>query len=261
MSKPMVSICISVHNTAKYLPRCLDSIINQTFTDYEIILVNNGSTDNSEKIMQSYADKYQEKAIRIFRQKDLGLAQGRQRGVIESSGQYIMFLDADDFFSKNKTIGTLFSKIKEYNADIVEMWTDRDGQTIKSKYSESNGLIDAKDYLISFLRDGDVPTMLWLRMYKRELFFPSVFPVAYINNEDNFSLPCILYNAHSICFVDQELHVYSSDNEQSFMNEISSEKNQEKYTKTKISNLFIYGNYFFRMVYNKHFFFRAVLLS
>lgn len=238
MFKPLVSICVSIHNTAQYLPRCLDSLVNQTYTNIEIILVNNGSTDNSEEIMHHYLNTYHDKIIKIFNQIDLGLAQGRQRGVIESSGEYIAFLDADDYFLPS-AIEMLVDRVVECNADIGEIQTTRGKEIIKSKYSNPNAVISANQYLVSFLKSGDVPTMLWLRLYKRGLFFPPVFPKAYINNEDNFALPCILNNATNICFVDKPLHVYSTDNDHSFMNEIAIDTKKEKLKKVKISNLLI----------------------
>ncbi|WP_313567197.1 glycosyltransferase, partial [Empedobacter sp.] len=87
MNEIKISICISVHNTGKYLRRCLDSVVEQTIREKEIILVNNGSTDDSLEIMKNYRQKFPH-LIRIINQEDKGLAQGRQTGVNNAKGEY-----------------------------------------------------------------------------------------------------------------------------------------------------------------------------
>ena len=88
-----VSIIIPIYNASKYLKRCLDSVINQTKTELEIILINDGSTDNSEEIIKEYKDK----RIRYFKNKNQGIGKTRNFGITKATGKYIMFLDSDDF--------------------------------------------------------------------------------------------------------------------------------------------------------------------
>ena len=88
-----VSIIIPIYNASKYLKRCLDSVINQTKTELEIILINDGSTDNSEEIIKGYKDK----RIRYFKNKNQGIGKTRNFGITKATGKYIMFLDSDDF--------------------------------------------------------------------------------------------------------------------------------------------------------------------
>lgn len=217
MNTPKISICISVHNTDAYLPRCLDSILEQTFQDYEIVLVNNGSTDSSEDIMRAYQKNNPDKLIHIFEQEDRGLAQGRQTGIDHANGEYITFLDADDY-----VLPTAYEKINDAieksQADIIEIETLR-GETIIS--SPFTGQVDAKTVLREYFSYVNIPTMLWLRTYKRELFAIDVLPKIYINNEDNFALPCLLFRAKSVVFIKEPLHVYSMDNERSVMFKLS----------------------------------------
>lgn len=92
--KPKVSIIVPIYNTAKYLPNCLDSIINQTYQNLEIILVNDGSTDNSEKIIEKYAKK--DSRIKIISQKNSGQSTARNAGLKKATGDYIGFVDSDD---------------------------------------------------------------------------------------------------------------------------------------------------------------------
>ena len=91
-----VSIIIPVYNTEKFLNRCVDSVINQKFNNFEIILVNDGSKDNSLKICRDYEKKYP-KIIKVIDQKNSGPAIARNRGIESAKGKYIMFIDSDDF--------------------------------------------------------------------------------------------------------------------------------------------------------------------
>lgn len=112
-----VSVCISVHNTAHLLPRCLDSLLKQTMKDLEIVLVNNGSSDNSEDIMRQYSNHYPQIQWQIIVQEDRGLAQGRQTGINHAIGEYIAFLDADDYVDSHM-YGKLYDVAIENSADI-----------------------------------------------------------------------------------------------------------------------------------------------
>ena len=94
MKKPKFSIIVPVYNTEKYLKRCLDSISKQSFTDYEVIIVNDGSVDNSSNIISKYPYK-------IINQENLGLSIARNNGVKKAKGEYLIFLDSDDYIEKD----------------------------------------------------------------------------------------------------------------------------------------------------------------
>lgn len=111
-----VSVIIPVYNVEKYLQRCLDSVFNQTFSDLEIICVNDGSPDNSLEILQENAKK--DKRIKVISQSNQGLSQARNNGMLHASGKYLCFLDSDDFLSDN-FVECLYKKAEEENADVV----------------------------------------------------------------------------------------------------------------------------------------------
>ena len=94
MKKPKFSIIVPVYNTEKYVKRCLDSIKSQSFKDYEVIIVNDGSTDNSSDIISKYSYK-------VINQENQGLSMARNNGVKEASGDYLIFLDSDDYIEKD----------------------------------------------------------------------------------------------------------------------------------------------------------------
>ena len=211
-----VSICISVYNTEKLLKRCLESVINQTLEKKEIILVNNGSTDSSLEIMLEYKEQYPD-MIKVYSQEDKGLAQGRQTGINHAQGKYITFLDADDYVNLD-AYEKMYNCAMKYDVDIVECQTIREGRIIKSNYT---GVHDTSEILRDYFINGEIPTMLWMRLFKRNLFLDKlVLPNIYVNNEDIFALPCLLYKAKDIFYLQEQLHHYTTDNEESVMYEI-----------------------------------------
>lgn len=95
---PRFSIIIPVYNTGKYLKKCFDSVFKQDYKDYEVIIINDGSTDNSEKIINKYIKKH--KNIIYISQENQGLSVSRNNGVLKATGEYLLFLDSDDFYEK-----------------------------------------------------------------------------------------------------------------------------------------------------------------
>ena len=91
----MISVIVPVYNTEKYLDQCVQSILSQTYTDFELLLIDDGSTDSSGVICDKYAE--QDERVRVFHQQNSGVTQARKRGVEKSRGQYICFIDADDW--------------------------------------------------------------------------------------------------------------------------------------------------------------------
>lgn len=121
---PKISVIIPVYNVEKYLPRCLDSLINQTLKDIEIICINDGSTDNSLSILKKY--KNTDSRIKIISQKNVGVSQARNNGIKISKGEYIGFCDPDDWVSLD-FYENLYNTVIEYNCDFAA------GEIIKIK--------------------------------------------------------------------------------------------------------------------------------
>ncbi|MEA4888121.1 MAG: glycosyltransferase family 2 protein [Clostridiaceae bacterium] len=112
-----VSIIIPVYNAERTLRRCLDSILKQTYKDYEIIIINDGSTDQSWAIMQNYAGKFPE-AIRIWNQENMGAAAARNNGIDMSGGEYIIFIDNDDYIPADY-VQCFVQKAESTQSDMV----------------------------------------------------------------------------------------------------------------------------------------------
>lgn len=111
-----VSVIIPCYNVEDYLRECLDSIINQTLTDIEIICINDDSTDTTLKILKEYAKK--DNRIIILNQNNKGSGIARNLGIKEAKGEFVAFMDSDDFYPDNDILETLYTKIKEHNVKI-----------------------------------------------------------------------------------------------------------------------------------------------
>ena len=108
--KTVFSVIIPVYNVEKYLHQCVDSVLTQNFNRYEIILVNDGSTDNSGKICDEYAQKYH---IKVIHKQNGGLSDARNFGIKEAKGEYVMLLDSDDFWEGEGVMSDLYNIIQE----------------------------------------------------------------------------------------------------------------------------------------------------
>lgn len=113
--RPDISIIVPVYNTEKYLHKCIDSILTQTFTDFELLLINDGSTDNSGNICDEYAQK--DSRIQVFHKENGGVSTARNLGLDNATGNWIMFVDSDDWCD-TKICKVLYDNAIKYNADI-----------------------------------------------------------------------------------------------------------------------------------------------
>lgn len=114
--KSLISIIIPIYNVEKYLPKCIDSILEQTYTNLEIILVNDGSPDDCKEICDRYSER--DKRIKVIHKKNGGLSDARNSGLEIASGEYVLFLDSDDFLTSPNCIEHLYTPIKNYPYEI-----------------------------------------------------------------------------------------------------------------------------------------------
>ena len=112
---PKISIIIPVYNVEPYLRRCIDSVLEQTMQDYEIVVVNDGSTDNSGSICDQYANQYDQ--IRVIHKQNGGLSDARNTGIKAATGDYILFLDSDDYLDTD-ALEKLWTGVNK-NVDII----------------------------------------------------------------------------------------------------------------------------------------------
>lgn len=206
--KPIISVIIPVYNTEKYLSTCLDSVLQQTFSDLEIILVNDGSTDNSLQIAQQFAD--QDDRIRVITQENAGVSAVRNKGLSEALGEYIGFVDSDDWISP-KMYQVLFSLMKEHDADMSEISICRTDKEINRKNEKENQITvyTQKEYVKRFFKIESQETVYYPynKLYKRSILADNQFP-PYKVGEDVVSTFKAIVKCKKIVSSDEELYYY-----------------------------------------------------
>jgi glycosyltransferase involved in cell wall biosynthesis len=169
-----ISVIIPVYNVEKYVRKSINSILEQTYKNYEIILIDDGSTDSSGKICDEYASKYE--CIKVFHQKNSGQSVARNRGIEEASGKYICFLDSDDWYSNN-ALEEFVNLVNNYNVDIsiinVFNTTKEENQ-----YTAKNDIkvYEQTEALTQLFKNASVFGTSCNKLYKKELFDNIKFP-------------------------------------------------------------------------------------
>lgn len=188
-----VSIIIPVYNCEKYIKRCIISCLNQTYPDIELVIVNDGSTDQSEEIIKKFSDK----RIKYFFKKNSGVSDSRNYGLKKSTGFYIMFADADDWLEKN-AVEIMVNNIEEKGLDAIRanyrIAKEKSNGKITFKYNKktfTKKSIEIKDVLI-----GKVYCYVWLLIIKKESIGDNIlFDKSLAMMEDNdFYIQLILNN-------------------------------------------------------------------
>ena len=166
-NSPIISISIPVYNVEKYLCQCIESIINQSLIDIEIILVDDGSTDSCGGICDKYAAK--DSRIKVIHKENGGLASARQAALEIATGIYFCACDADDWVESDM-YEQMYNKAQETGADIIicDYYIEYDnGETVHKQIEK---LDDSETDLIGNALNGKLPTSMWNKIYKREIF-------------------------------------------------------------------------------------------
>ena len=220
MSSPLVSIIIPIYKVEPYLRRCLDSIVNQTYTNLEIILVDDGSPDGCPQICDEYAAK--DKRIVVIHKENSGLSDARNAGLDICKGEYISFVDSDDIIDLN-TIKSMLD-LNQGSAIIIaniEIFTGSDEAYISKKThcnSTSCKTISSDDLLSILCKEGPV----YLRsvcgkLIKKELFQNIRFPKGKLY-EDMYVNYLLYYKAHQASYISSSLYYYRGKRPGSIMN-------------------------------------------
>lgn len=220
MNSPKVSVVIPVYNAEKYLRQCLDSVINQTLQDIEIICVDDGSMDNSLNILNDYAEK--DSRIRIATQKNLHAGVARNHGLSLAAGEYIHFLDSDDWIEQN-AYEILVQQIEQTHADVCICFYEK-FDNISGEKTKIAHRLKAKEYCCvtnfqknprHFLYNAVVP---WNKIYKREFLLKNniSFDDLICSNDRSFYIHVLLC-AKKIAIIDEYLIHYRVNNNSSLV--------------------------------------------
>ena len=166
--KELITVIINVYNGEKYINKCLDCIINQTYKNLEILIINDGSTDNTLKICKSYKDK----RIRIITTKNQGLSLSRNTGIDNANGKYLYFIDVDDYIELD-TIEYLYKLIKKYKVKMATCKSIDIYENKRINIKETNEkieLISKEKMLEKNLLSIDNTITIWNKLMEKELF-------------------------------------------------------------------------------------------
>lgn len=200
-----LSIIIPVYRTEATLERCMESIVSQTFTDFEVILVDDGSPDMSGQLCDDWARR--DRRIRVIHKQNGGLSDARNAGIEVAQGEYITFVDSDDFIAID-TYAQVLPMMKD--ADMVEFplfWQYGSSQQEKVNFNPRL-YTDMKQYWLE--AKAYLHTYAWNKIYDRRLFRHVRFPVGQVF-EDVATLPALLSEAKRIRTTDQGLYYYCAN--------------------------------------------------
>lgn len=200
---PKISIIIPVYNTADYLKECFDSILAQTFCDYEVIVVDDGSTDNSPAICDEYATI--DSRIKVLHKTNEGVSAARNSGLNNATGKYITFIDSDDTVLPSM-LEDLFKVAEHENADIVQSAGPiKEGvvETGKVLYLTRDQVLDENFGFTDFYKPS-----LWLGIYKSSLFADIRFPNKIHFYEDFYVLTLLASKSNGVVFLDKRYYNY-----------------------------------------------------
>ncbi len=201
----LISIIIPVYNVEKYLKECLDSVINQSYTNIEILLIDDGSTDSSSKICKEYCKI--DNRIKYYKKKNGGLSSARNYGIKKSTGKYLSFIDSDDIISNNM-IQILYNELKKNNCDIsvckYKIFSD------SFIYKESNynkEIIEQENIIINLMIDDKITSHSCNKLYDKNLFNNNQYVVGK-KYEDIGTTYKLLLSSKRVVYIDKELYGY-----------------------------------------------------
>jgi len=204
----LVSVIIPVYNTNKYLKRCINSILNQTYKNLQIILINDGSTDDSGKICNAFADN--DSRIEVIHQSNKGLSAARNIGLDHMNGQWVTFLDSDDYVSMYYIEQTLNACIN-HSADItVCKHYSYSGEVINDKFTNTVNfeIIDKDEAIIRhFGKKSHLLIMACCKLYRASLWKDLRFPLGKIM-EDVFVSHNLMYKTNKVVMLDAYLYAW-----------------------------------------------------
>lgn len=195
--KDVISVIVPVYNVSAYLPECLDSILSQDYEKLEVILIDDGSTDDSGAICDAYAQR--DSRIRVIHQKNGGAAAAKNAGLRAATGEYLSFADSDDFLEPG-AYAYMMSLLKENGADIVRCAFQNRFRTRTEQWlaGEDRCVMEGKAFLARFATDWTCG-LLWNKLYKRALFDGIFFEEGHKIDDEYFTYQGVMNAAKVVC--------------------------------------------------------------
>lgn len=233
MYDKLISIIVPIYNSDKYLFRCINSLIKQSYQNLEIILIDDGSTDNSKKICNYFLKK--DKRIKFFIKSNGGVSSARNLGLLNAKGDYIAFVDSDDYIEADMLEKLLNSLIEnESQISICNLiFEDHSGKELTS-YNTSNCQFDRYDLPNKMYNFLSINGYVWNKLYDKNLIFKGSYTILFDENigilEDNLFNYKIFENnsKFNCCYINEKLYHYVQ-NQKSTMNQAFSIKKLEQF--------------------------------
>lgn len=209
MNQPLLTVIVPCYNVEKYADKCIASIVGQTYTDLEILLIDDGSTDNSGKICDAWQAK--DSRIRVIHKQNEGLPYARKTGVENATAEYLTFVDADDWIDRNMYSDMMFALLSTSSdiayCDLCKVYED--GHMEHRVYErcaaiQTMGRIEG---VIMILKDHGRQTSLGTKIFKKKLFEHIEFPKGRVYGEDMIIHDLFHYASKSV-FIDKEYYYY-----------------------------------------------------
>lgn len=206
-----ISIIVPVYNTQKYLPDCIESIRKQSFSDFELILVDDESKDESGVLCDEYAQ--QDTRIRVIHQKNAGAASARNTGVAQAKGKYVCFVDSDDIISPDycKTLYELLEGT-QFDLSVCGSYRFKEDNVIIASYNGVSGEMSNAEYLYAQLQKKS-EFGFWNKMFRRNLFDEVCFVAGRRNEDVIFSCDIARKLHNGVICTDKQLYFYRMNDE------------------------------------------------
>lgn len=176
VNMPKISVIIPIYNVSEWLDRCLESVAKQTFDDFKVILVNDGSTDDSAEKAQKYTEK--DKRFRLVHRENGGLSAARNTGLSYAKGEFVFYLDSDDYL-KNDCFEKLISAQNQFDADIVQtnFYYDYPSYLLYGNWLKTEGLLlDREQTLERLIGQNEIKNFAWGKLIRSEIAKRNLFP-------------------------------------------------------------------------------------
>lgn len=202
MNDPLVSIVVPVYKVEKYIRECIDSILKQTYQNYELILVDDGSPDRCGEICEDYKKKNEK--IQVIHKQNGGLSDARNAGTKIAKGEYITYIDSDDYVSENY-LEKLVSAAVKYDADFVQGNYTR--EAFHSTVGNEEHVFASDQAFRKLLTWDTVMVYAWAKLYRLSMFQNIEYPVGRLN-EDCCTTYKLILNSNKVVCIDDEIYYY-----------------------------------------------------